>query len=120
MFEIASRLLGAHISRRAQGRARQGLGRAAGGGFGYQRSLDGGGVGSAQGFGEAPIDHQRLAVFANDDIGRLDVAMQHAARVGIVDRIADVQEPAQLAPLEPAGPGCSSDVRPREIARRPP
>ena len=47
------------------------------------------------GFREPPIDHQRFAVFADDDIPRLDVPVQDAAAVCVVDRIADVREPPQ-------------------------
>ena len=45
--------------------------------------------------GQAPVDDQRLAVLADDDVGRLDVAVEHAAAVGVVDRVADVDEPPQ-------------------------
>ena len=42
---------------------------------------------------------------ADDDVPRLDVAMEHAAAVGVVDRVADVDEPPQqLAQLERAAP----------------
>ena len=42
-------------------------------------------------------------MIAHDDIRRLDVAVDHAARVGIIDGVADVQESAeQLAELEVA------------------
>ena len=45
--------------------------------------------------GQAPVDDQRLAVLADDDVGRLDVAVQDAPAVGVVDRVADVDEPPQ-------------------------
>ncbi len=35
------------------------------------------------------------ADLAHDDVGRLDVAVDRAARVGVVDGIADVEEAAQ-------------------------
>ena len=55
----------------------------------------------AQRLGQAPVDHQRLAVLADDDVARLDVAVQDAAAVGVVDRVADVDEPPQeLAQLQ--------------------
>ena len=49
----------------------------------------------AGGLGQAPVDHQRLAVLADDDVARLDVAVQHAAAVGVIDGIADVHEAAE-------------------------
>ncbi len=52
-------------------------------------------VGPAQRLGQTPVDHQRLAVLADDDVARLDVAMEHAPAMGVVDGIADVGEPAQ-------------------------
>jgi hypothetical protein len=36
------------------------------------------------------VDHERLAVLADDDGARLDVPMQHPAAVRVLDRIADV------------------------------
>ena len=40
-------------------------------------------------------------MLAEDDVGRLDVAMDHAAGVGVIDGVADVEEAAeQLAKLE--------------------
>ena len=56
--------------------------------------------------GKPPVDDQRLAVVAHDDIAGLDVAVQDAPVVGIFDGVADVGEPPQqLAQLErpPAG-----------------
>ena len=49
----------------------------------------------ADGLGQPPIDDQRLAVLAEHDVARLEVAVQDPAAVGIGDRIADVGEPAQ-------------------------
>ena len=74
------------------------------------------------GLGQAPVDHQRLAVLADDDVARLDVAVQHAAAVGVVDRVADVDEPPQqLAQLQrpPAGVVLQRLVG-VEVARWPP
>ena len=66
-------------------------------------------LGPAQRLGQAPVDHQRLAVLADDDVARLDVAVQHAAAVGVVDRVADVDEPPQqLAQLQRPAAGVVS------------
>ena len=51
-------------------------------------------------------------MLADDDVARLDVAVQHAAAVGVVDRVADVEEPAE----QPAQ--LQADCRPG--IRRPP
>ena len=53
------------------------------------------GLRPAQRLGQAPVDDQRLAVLADDDVARLDVAVQHAAGMGVVDGVADVDEPPQ-------------------------
>jgi hypothetical protein len=45
--------------------------------------------------GQAPVNHERLAVLADDHIGGLDVAVEDAAAVGILDGVADVDAPAQ-------------------------
>ena len=50
---------------------------------------------AADDLGQSPVDHQGLAVGAQHDIGRLQVAMDHAPAVGVGDRVADVDEPAQ-------------------------
>ena len=77
--------------------------------FGTSVSLDRAGSDRPSDLRQAPINHQRLAMLAHDDVGRLDVAMQHAPRVGIVDGVADVDESSQqLAQLQrAAGPGSS-------------
>ena len=63
-------------------------------------------IGPADGLGQPPVDHQRLAVLAQDDVGRLDVAMDHAAGVGVIDGVADVEEAAeQLAQFQRAAAG---------------
>ena len=49
----------------------------------------------AQRLGQAPVDDQRLAVLADDDIARLDVAVQDAAVVRVIDRVADILEAAE-------------------------
>ena len=48
--------------------------------------------------GQAPVDDQGLAILADDDVGRLDVAVDHAAGVGVLDGVADVDEPTQERP----------------------
>ena len=60
----------------------------------------------ARGLGQPPVDHQRLAMLADDDVARLDVPVQHAAAVRVVDGVADVDEaPQELAQLRAtAGP----------------
>ena len=89
-------LLGAHVGGGPQRAARQRLGRSAGGQRDERPLARGGaGVGQTRGLGQPPIDHQRLAVLADDHVGRLDVAVQDSAAVGVVDRVADVGEPPQ-------------------------
>ena len=86
-------------------RAGQRLGAAAGRAR-HEHSLLGAGLGLAGGLGQAPVHHQRLAMLAHDDVARLEVAVQHAPAVGVVDGVADVHEsPQQLAQLQrpPAG-----------------
>jgi hypothetical protein len=42
-------------------------------------------------------------MLAQDDVGRLDVAVDHSARVGIIDGVTDVEEAAEkFAQLEVA------------------
>ncbi len=99
--ELAAGLLGAHVGRGPHRRAGQGVGAAAGGAR-HQHPLSevAPRLDPAQRLCQAPVDDQRLAVLADDDVGRLEVAVQHAAAVCVVDRVADVgespQEPAQL------------------------
>ena len=62
--------------------------------------------------GQPPVDDQGLAVLADDDVARLDVAVQDAAAVGVVDGVADVEEPPQqLAQLQ-ASDAPSPGLRP--------
>src|SRR5262249_18096180 len=50
-----------------------------------------------------PIDDDRLAEFAEHDIGGLQIAMQHAATMRVGDGVAHVDEAAQQLPKgEPA------------------
>ena len=52
----------------------------------------------AQRLGEAPIDHQRLAIFPEHDIAWFQVPVKHTPTVGVLDRVADVDQPAQQLP----------------------
>ena len=56
------------------------------------------GRGVADRLGEAPVDHQRLAVLADHDVAGLQVAVQHAATVGIANRVAHIHESLQQVP----------------------
>jgi hypothetical protein len=105
--EFAAGLFRAHVGRRAQGAARQRRGRPAPGGR-DQCALAAllAGLDPAHRLGQPPVDHQRLAVLADDDIARLDVAVQDATAVRVVDRITDVGEPPQeLAQLKRSAAG---------------
>ena len=63
-------------------------------------------LGAAHRLGQAPVDHQRLAVSADDDVRRLEVAVQHAPAVRVGHRVADVDEPVQeVAQLQRAAAG---------------
>ena len=53
------------------------------------------GFGLVERLGQTPVHHQRLAVLAQHDVARLEIAVQHAAAVRIRHRVADVDEPAQ-------------------------
>ena len=55
-------------------------------------------AGSSQRLGQPPIDDERFAVLAQHDVARLQVAMQNAAAVGIVDRLAHVDQALQEPP----------------------
>ena len=70
VHRAAGKLLGRQVVRRARHRAVQRRGRRA--------------VGHA---GDAEIQHLGLVALVEKDIGRLDVAMHHAARVGVGQRI---------------------------------
>ena len=45
------------------------------------------------GFGQTPVDDERLAVSTEHDIARLQIPMQHLSTVGIADRVADIDQP---------------------------
>ena len=102
-LEVTRGLLRAHVGRRPERRARQ-ASRAdpltvGGDQRSARRSQSRLEPGPA--LGQPPVDHQRLAVRADDDVRRLDVAVQHAAAVRVVDGVADVEEPPQeLAELK--------------------
>src|SRR5262249_58177411 len=67
--------------------------------------------------GQASVDAQGLAVVAEYHVRRLDITVEHAAAVRIVDRVADPEEPPeqllelQLA-LAPDGSGPPGGVEP--------
>ena len=86
--------------RRADRRARQRLGRPAGRRRDQRRLRVLGRAGSrlTDRLGQAPVHHQGLAVLAQHDVARLQVAVQHPAAVGVRDRVADVEEAAQQLP----------------------
>ena len=44
------------------------------------------------GLGETPVHDQRFAVLAKHDVPRLQVAVQHAAAVGVGDRLTHLEE----------------------------
>ena len=105
-LEPAGGLLRAHVRRRAQRRARCVVGSTPrarrGRSVRLRRSRPRPLQAPADGLGQAPVDHQRLAVGAEHDVARLQVAVQHAPAVGIGDRVADVEEPAAAAPQRQA------------------
>ena len=58
----------------------------------------GGRLAAADDLGQAPVHHQRLAVRAEQDVGRLEVAVDHAPAVGVGHHVADGDEPVQELP----------------------
>ena len=55
----------------------------------------------AQRLGQSPVNDQGLAVLADDDIRRLDVAVQYAPAMGVLDGVANVDEsPEELVQFE--------------------
>ncbi len=106
----AGRLLGAHVLRRAQRGAHHGLRR------GADRVRDQRAFARlrpqgrlqrlAHRLGQTPVNHQCLAVFAEHDVARLQIPVQHATAMSIGDRIADIDEsPQQRAQRQCALPG---------------
>ena len=70
-----------------------------------------------QDLGQAPVHHLDLAEVAYHDVGRFQIAMDHAPGVGISDRLADLLEDVEesrqiLAPCSPAPPRSAAKVRP--------
>ena len=83
---MAGELLGRHEPGRAEHGAGAGLDRIAagrGGGAGRRRIV----VGVVDRLGEPPVDHDGLAELADEDVGRLEIAVDHAAGVGVGDRL---------------------------------
>ena len=55
----------------------------------------------AEGLANAPVDDQGFAILADDDVARLDVAMEHSAGVRVSEGVADIGEAAeQLAQFQ--------------------
>ena len=106
LVEPSPRLLGAHVRGRPDGHAGQGVGRAR-----AERRTQGlldagvaaGRFGAADDLGQPPVDDQGLAVRAQQDVGRLEIAVDHSAVVRVGDHITDGheprQEPSQRQPL---------------------
>ena len=58
-------------------------------------------VGPVEGLGQAPVDDEGLAVGAKHDVVRLEIAVEDAPAVGVVDRLADRDKPGdELAELQ--------------------
>ena len=72
VYVLAANLLWTHVARSADGQA----------GAGHPG-------GAAQGFGDAKVGQHRAAVFAEQDILRLDIAMNNAAMVRVVQGFGD-------------------------------
>ena len=52
-------------------------------------------VGLARRLGQTPIHDERLAVLAEHNVARLQIPVQHAATVRVLDGVADIDEAAQ-------------------------
>ena len=52
--------------------------------------------------GDPPVHHLHVAVGADHDVPRLEVAVHDALGVGVADRLADLGERPQQAPQGPA------------------
>ena len=97
-LQVASRLLGAHVRRCSHHLPRQRLGRPARR-RGNKRPLVRRQVlTTALGLGQAPVNNQRFAVPAHDDIARLYISVKNPTAVRVLDRVADVGEPPQQFP----------------------
>ena len=97
LVELPRRLLGAHVRRRTDETPRQRRRRPGprGRGEGDAAGLGPARVALAGGPGQAPVDDQGLAEPPQHHVVRLQVAVQHAAAVGVGDDLADGDEPAQ-------------------------
>ena len=80
---FAARLLARHVRRRAHHLADRGLVRAGRGAIRRERLL----VACREVFREAPIDDDGLAELADEDVRRLEVAVDHALGVRVRDRV---------------------------------
>src|SRR4029077_12544645 len=52
-------------------------------------------VARADHLGQPPVDHKGLAVRTQHDVARLEIAMNYPPAVGVLHRVADVEEPPQ-------------------------
>src|SRR5438552_1364920 len=73
---------------------------------------------------DGEVEQQRLSVGGHEDVGRLDVAMDDAARMSVVDRLGEAgRDPDRPLPKAvPAQPGERQgriDVEARRDLRRP-
>jgi len=95
---LAQRLFGRHIGGRSQDLA--GLSLDPGGSVptGHGLLLLGQFLRPVQKLGQPPVQHDDFAVLAEHHVGRLQVAMNDAPRVGIGDRVADVDDRLQQPP----------------------
>ncbi len=91
-LQIALGLLWAHIGRRAQRAARHRLGRAAGRRR-QEHPLARQRVALAGRLGQPPVHHQSFTMFADDDVAWLQIPVEHATGMRIIDRVADIREP---------------------------
>ena len=120
-----SGLLGAHVGRGPEGRARLRHPVVRGRGGIRRAFLPGFNVRNPGRLGQPPVDHDGLAVGAQHDVGRLDVAMDNSVRVGILNDITYIDEaseelPEGQRPLARRGPRAGGiPVEPRDgIAER--
>ncbi len=96
LIQLAHGLFRAHVSRRTHNGTRL-RGRDAPRRARPQQTFLGGGrtVGATHRLGQAPIDDERFAVFAEHDIIGLEIAVQHAAGMGITHGVAGRDKLAQ-------------------------
>ncbi len=91
---------GAHVGRRAEGRAGNRFASAAGRRRTSRRfgtRLNGAGFVPADDLRQAPVNDQRLAIRTKQDVPGLDVTVKYTTAMGIGDRVANVQEARQEA-----------------------